>query len=260
MSRGAYHTTRQHHRHPRENELVDLTVIVCEQGEQLVLVTQTDHAKLAADTLQLWMELRDHSWRRLILWATTHHDDGWQEADAAPMVDPSGRPCDFLTLPAAERIRVWERGTARYLTSNPDGAGLILKHALNLLGDSTGEPWTEFLEMLRGRLGMLKQQALPAIPRVATNYRWLKMADHLSLIVCNRWQGAFEMIGPLGRVEGELSDHVLRLRPFPLAGSTRFEIPCRFIPGRTYRDAVDLATTLASARWKACSILIEPFS
>lgn len=212
----------------------EYSVIVCQQGQELMVVTQTDHAKLAADILGLWLELRDHPQRRVILWAALHHDDGWQQADAAPMVDPSGEPCDFLTLPAAERIRVWERGTTQYLTSNPDGARLILQHALRLFRDSKGDQGQGFVAELEARLERLTAEDPTTTRELATSYGWLRIADQLSLVLCNRWLGPFETAGRHPSVRAELDGETMKLSPFPLAGTTRFDIPCRLIPARQY--------------------------
>ena len=53
------------------------------------LVTQSDHARLAADLLRLFRvpELVEHPRRELLLRAVAEHDNGWWEADAAPRLD-----------------------------------------------------------------------------------------------------------------------------------------------------------------------------
>ena len=56
------------------------------------------------------------------------------------------------------------------------------------------------------------------------------------------------------QVEGDR----LLLDPFPLAGSTTFEISCRHIPQRDYRSDTDLAMELATARWEKTSVRLLP--
>ena len=53
------------------------------------LVTQSDHARLAADLLRLFRlpELLEHPRRELLLRAIAEHDNGWWETDAAPRLD-----------------------------------------------------------------------------------------------------------------------------------------------------------------------------
>jgi hypothetical protein len=45
--------------------------------------------------------------------------------------------------------------------------------------------------------------------------------------------------------------------PLPLAGATRFRIPYRRIDKRRYASDVDLATTLARARWDTLEVLVR---
>src|SRR3954451_24193303 len=112
-------------------------MIVTSEGSRLRLRTKPDHAHLAGELLALWHAdgLPLHLRRAELLFAAREHDNGWREADAAPRWDAErGRPHDFMTLPARERIEVWERGVCRFAAERPYASLLIARHALNLFG------------------------------------------------------------------------------------------------------------------------------
>ncbi|HVS02886.1 MAG TPA: DUF3891 family protein [Thermoanaerobaculia bacterium] len=234
-------------------------MIVSGMGATLRLVTQPDHARLAAELLALWRlpKLVDHPRRAGLLVAVREHDNGWREADAAPRVDPaSGAPCSFLDAPDEVRREVWRRGSRRYAASDPYVALLITRHALELLGDRRGEEaWQPLLAELDERHDELCERCELAEVEVAADYRWLAVGDLLSLTACSG--------GPESRSRHEyraqLVDATLHLAPFPLAGTTTFSIPCRRIPARRYRGDADLGGELAAARWQHFALRVAPF-
>ena len=240
-------------------------------GQEWLVVTQTDHAALAADLLSAWRSLAPVPDRELLLRATRRHDNGWQEADSAPRVDAGGSPLDFLRLPSRDRRKLWERGMDRYLHSEPECALLIVEHAISLHRDR--RPDSEIETLLDGALRR-RDELLAEIPGgdglLATLYPWLRIADDLSLRACMGLPlTPVELAAPEGPIRCSLlrpgaapapsrSPWRLALAPFPLAGTTGFPLRCRRIPRRAYRSDADLATTLAQARWLDLSLRVEP--
>jgi hypothetical protein len=248
-------------------------MIVVSEGSHLLLVTQNDHARLAAEIVELWRAdgLPGHPRRADLLFAVREHDNGWRETDSAPHCDVErGRPHDFLTLPREERIELWERGVSRYAGERPYAALLITHHARQLHQGRRGqEEWKSFLERLDERERELLEAAGASEEEVGADYCWLDVADQLSLVACNRWREPFERRGIRGRLEGDTAldildvldvPDVLRLDPFPLAGATTFRIPCRAIPDRRYRGDADLGGEMAAARWTERALKVAPFS
>jgi hypothetical protein len=233
-------------------------VIVASEGDRLLLVTQPDHASFSAELLSLWRAdgLPAHPRRAELLFAVREHDNGWRETDAAPRWDAGrGRPHDFLTLPREERIELWQRGTARFAGEHPYAALLITRHALQLHRDRRGqEEWQPFLDYLDELSQGLTEATGAGGKRVEGDYRWLDLADLISLGVCSRWSKPFGRHG----VQGELRGGTLHLEPFPLAGATAFRIPCRRIPDRPYRGDADLGGELAAARWEDLPVRVAP--
>lgn len=232
-------------------------MIVVERDTDLQIITQTDHAYLAAQILSLWRtELAGHPRRREILYAARHHDNGWQEADAAPTLDPSGtRPYDFLSIPQSVYVSIWERGTTRYLTQDSYVALLITEHALRVRTAAPRDRGEmQLLETLSERRDDLQQSTQTDDDQLAEDYRWVALADFLSLVACCGWSVPFRRHG----VSGILAGDTLRLTPFPLAGATTLGVPCRHLPRRAFTGDADLATALASCRWQRATMRVAP--
>lgn len=234
-------------------------MIVFTGSDGLEVVTQNDHAALAADLLGLWRldGLPQSPRRPRLLQAVREHDNGWREVDSAPIVnEETGRPHDFLTVPSGARQELWERGTSRYLEDDPYVALLIVEHGLRIHRSRRHQPdWDDFFERLEERrTGLLDDAAMEA-RWLASDARLVSLADSLSLILCGRWTAPFEGDDYRARLVG---GSTLELDPFPLAGATTFHLPWRRIPRRAYSSDSDLGVELATARWQRRTIRVVP--
>jgi hypothetical protein len=235
-------------------------MIVVPADSSFLLITQPDHAHLAGEILSLWRAdgLPDNPRRDDLLFAAREHDNGWREADAAPRWDAErGRPHDFITLPARERIAVWERGVCRFAAERPYASLLIARHALNLFGGRRGEEgWDRLLGFLEDFENGLLEQTGVEPETLEEDYRWIDLADQVSLAACARWRE------PAGRYGVRIvpGDGRVGLDPFPLAGATTFRVACRRIPARDYRGDADLGGELAAARWEETAVRIAEVS
>ncbi len=233
-------------------------MIVVEESDGLVLITQPDHARFAAQLLALWRtgELRHHPRRELLIAAVREHDNGWREADAAPRIDPAtGRPYNFRSLPAEPRREIWQRGVDRFAEQDPYVALMLAEHSWQLhRGRRSGAGWPAYLdELAERRQDLLAATGLDAA-ELAADYRWLELGDALSLAVCCRSGAPVVRDGLTARLRaGELE-----IDPFPLAGATTFEIPGRRIPDRPYCGEADLARALGTARWTRWPVRCRP--
>lgn len=229
------------------------------RDSELVVFCQTDHAHLSAELLALWRDpfLLEHPRREDLLFAVRRHDNGWQETDAAPALHPDGdRPHDFMSIPAPLRREIWERGCARFAAERPYVALLIAEHALHLLERDDGGKSTEreFLDRLREQRTTLLEISGLAEEELARDYAWLRLADFLSLVICNGWSEPFERGATKGRLESEKR---LRLEPFPYAGATTFRVACRRLAQRPFTGDADLAGALAASRWEEWAVSVQ---
>jgi hypothetical protein len=167
-----------------------------------------------------------------------------------------------MTLPEKDRIELWERGVCRFSAERPYASLLITRHAINLFHDRRGkEGWDPFLDFLADfERGLLEETGV-AREELEADYRWIDLADLISLTACTQRRGPVERYGvriaPAGNLPDDPGDTV-RLDPFPLAGATSFRLPCRRIPRRDYRGDADLGGELAAARWEERTVRIAP--
>jgi hypothetical protein len=233
-------------------------LIIARQGVDLTLVTQGDHAHLAAEFLGLCRipALLDSPHRDQILRAVREHDNGWRELDAAPPFDPeAARPYSFRTIPDDARRQLWTRGCERHRDTDPLVAALIVEHARQLheswLDAAEWSDWWKELEELSVELA---EELELTSESLAESYHWLSLADSCSLAVCEQRPDSFVV----GDIRVRSCDDSLFLDPFPLAGATSFELRCRRIPDRRYRNAVDFGRTLVTARWATRNVRFRP--
>lgn len=211
-------------------------MIVRTSADHLLLITQPDHAALAAAVMAAWA--RDPlpaDRREQILLAVTEHDNGWQEEDASPLVDTaSGHVLDFTTAPDAVRQRVWPRGAAR-LAASPYAAALVAQHAVSLHERHRSSPaWTAFFEQME----QVRDRALALTPVPLTtlqaDYFFVRMGDLISLTFCNGWHEPQR----LGDYELQLDGPRLTVRPDPFdRREILLSIPARQIPNQAYHSS-----------------------
>lgn len=240
-------------------------MIVTQEGGELLLFTQADHAALASAILALWRDdgLKDHPHRQELLLAVREHDNGWREADAVPRVDPArGRPLDFREVSAADRIEIWRRGVRRFGTDNPRAALLILRHAERIHEEYEAlDGWQDFFDELRARRRELEEGSAIEPSTIECDYRFLEIADALSLGAC----GAFGAVGAgrsqtrqVGGYRFQASLGRIALEPFPLAGATTLEVAHRISSSTPGESSADFLTRLISAPWQRLPVRVEP--
>src|SRR5262245_24363460 len=146
-------------------------------ADDVHLITQPDHAHLAARIIEHAVTLAARPRRDAILLAVAEHDNGWTEEDAAPIVNlETGRVADFVNVPLAVRHRVWPRAIQR-LQQHPWTAALVAEHAVVVYDRFRSEPeWDPFFSgMESSRARMLQVSGLRFHTLVA-DYELLRLA------------------------------------------------------------------------------------
>ena len=236
-------------------------MIVTSLDGELLMVTQNDHAALAAELLSLWRidGVPQNPRRPALLRAAREHDNGWLEADSAPRRRPDGRPHDFMSTQGEVRREIWWRGVRRH-GDEPWVAALILEHALSLhRRHRDDEAWRDDLAAWREMRDELLAGSAAGAAELRADYRLLDATDTLSLALCAGWREAGEHAGVRyrARLRGDVAD--LEIEPFPLAGVTTLRLAVRHIADRPYDSDADLAMTLAQARWRRLPVRVCPF-
>jgi len=110
-------------------------MIVQEQGDQLQLIRQTDHAVLSGFFAREWgneLFKRPEPYESLRL-AASEHDNGWREWELQPRIDPRTRlPYSFMSLPTDAHIALYQRGIERVVKSDRYAGMIVSMHAAGL--------------------------------------------------------------------------------------------------------------------------------
>lgn len=222
-------------------------MIIRAKGDQLLLITQIDHAALAERIMAAWRRdgLPDSPRRDVILLATRRHDDGWIDDDQAPLVnEATGRVQDYVHAPDEVRRSIWPKGVAR-LTAHPYAAALVAQHAMQLFDRYRADPeWAAFFD----RMERASDAHLAATPLTADDlqrdYFFVRMGDLLSLQFCDQWlepqrHGEYESRGDGAR---------LTVTPDPFDGrEVPLSVPARCLPARPFANRTDAIAAFQAA-------------
>jgi hypothetical protein len=158
-----------------------------------LLITQPDHAALAATIMRGWQRggLPESPRHVAIMLAVQAHDNGWQEVDAEPCLDPAnGRVLDFVHVPEDVRHAVWHRGVAR-LMGEPYAAALVAQHAVHIYRRMRQQPgWRQFFVDMTAARDRHLASARETIETLQREYAFLRLADLASLTFCGVDTGA----------------------------------------------------------------------
>lgn len=207
-------------------------MIVRSNGTRL-LITQPDHAALAARIMAAWRAggLTDSARRDAILLAVREHDNGWRELDASPILAPDGSVVDFMTAPDEMKQGVWPRAVQR-LSAEPWTAALVAQHAIHVYRRyRASAAWTDFF----ARMESLRDEHVAAsgesLETLLADYPFLRIGDLLSLTFCCGWTD--EQKDDTGSpVSIRLRCERLVITPDPFEGAdVPFEIGAREIGG-----------------------------
>src|SRR6266852_6609451 len=110
-------------------------MIIQEQGDQLVLIRQTDHAVLSGFFAREWGNeqfTRPEPFASFCL-AAAEHDNGWREWELLPGLDLKTRlPYSFTSIPTEEHIALYQRGIERLVKEDHYAGLLVSMHCAGL--------------------------------------------------------------------------------------------------------------------------------
>jgi len=268
-------------------------MIVREQGDELVLIRQTDHAVLSGFFAREWgNELFQRPELFESLWlAASEHDNGWQEWELQPEIDPKTRlPYSFMSLPTDAHIQLYQRGIDRAVKCDRYAGLLVSMHASGLYdraratipGFSAKYVKSTETELVSGFLRGLKLQQLrlkvdlrgdTAMKDLVqdklleNNSRRLEALDRLSLYFCMSSaprEATIENV-PVddqgSEVDWELrpdGSNAVSLGPYPFRREPlQVSILTRKVPKRLYIDSLDFQKTLARAPYTALNFTLH---
>ena len=196
-----------------------------------LFISQPDHAALSAIIMRGWKSggLPESPRYTSIMLAIQSHDNGWEEVDTEPCLDPAtGQVLDFVHVPEEVRHAVWRRGVER-LAGEPYAAALVAQHALHIYRRMRQQPgWRQFFVEMTAARGAQVAAAHESLETLQREYAFLRVADLASLTFCGvDTDGQAQEMGYDIRLEGWR----LVITPDPFEGeSFDIEITGRKLP------------------------------
>ncbi|HJZ65726.1 MAG TPA: DUF3891 family protein [Candidatus Acidoferrum sp.] len=267
-------------------------MIIQEQGDQLLLIRQTDHAFLAGFFAKEWgnEEFPRPEPSASFCLAASEHDNGWTEWELEPTLDAKARtPNTFMSIPTEEHIALYQRGIERLVKVDHYAALLVSMHCAGLydraratmpgysakyVKASEGALVTDFVQRLRLQQLRLKTDLRASAATkdfviedtLKANFERLEALDRLSLHLCmnpreNCVIDAVPQDSTGNEVDLDLRSEggsVLTLAPYPFKREVlEVSILARRIPKRLYVDDMDFRKALAQAQYFAIKFTLR---
>jgi len=268
--------------------------MIIQQGSDSILtVRQTDHALLSGFFAREWgneLFSKPEPFGSFCL-AAAEHDNGWQEWELTPGVDPkSFAPYSFMSVPTEEHVSLYQRGIDRVVRSDLYAGLMVATHCMGLYDRSRAtmpgysakyvksheqHHANDFVQRLRLQQLRLKVDLRndPATKDftdeklIKANAQRLDALDRLSLYFCLGAEGDATIEGVPVNQYGEEVDWELRhaggsqftLDPYPFRREPlEFAVLARRIPKRRYLDDGDLQSVLAQAPFFQIKYSLRP--
>ena len=110
-------------------------MIIQQGSDPIVTVRQTDHALLSGFFAREWgneLFSKPEPYASFCL-AAAEHDNGWQEWELAPGVDPkSFAPYSFMSVPTEQHVLLYQRGIDRVVKSDLYAGLMVATHCMGL--------------------------------------------------------------------------------------------------------------------------------
>jgi hypothetical protein len=267
-------------------------MIIQEQGDQLILIRQTDHAMLAgyfARAMGNKSFSRPEPFESFCL-AAAEHDNGWNEWELLPQIDPKTfTPYNFMSIPTEEHIALYQRGIERVVRADRYAGLLVSMHCAGLydrtratmpgfsakyVKSNESHLVTDFLQRLRLQQLRLKVdlRADPLMKAYAddhslqANLQRLEALDRLSLYFClapldGSTIDAVPVNGNGNEADWDLQPAgttFVTLKPYPFQKDPlEISILARRVPKRPYADEHEFHKILAQAPYFAMNFTVS---
>jgi hypothetical protein len=267
-------------------------MIIQEQGDQLILIRQTDHAMLAgffARAMGNKVFTRPEPFESFCL-AAAEHDNGWNEWELLPQIDSKTfTPYNFMSIPTEEHIALYQRGIERVVREDRYAGLLVSMHCAGLydrtratmpgfsakyVKSNEAHLVTDFLQRLRLQQLRLKvdlradslMKAYADDHMLQANLQRLEALDRLSLYFCLAPLDGSTIDAVPVNANGSEADWDLQpagstfvtLNPYPFQKDPlEISILARRVPKRPYADEHEFQKILAQAPYFAMNFTLS---
>ncbi|TWU09023.1 hypothetical protein CA54_42630 [Symmachiella macrocystis] len=236
-----------------------------EQGADWLIVSQVDHARLAAELAQVWRHSIASSWgiSELLFHAVLKHDDGWRAWETGLEIDPAnGIPRDFTEMPMDVASGIWTSSIETCATEHPLAGIWVSRHFCYLAQHSLSSRADNAADVSAARRFLAEQEQSQQQLRSVSlqdvtarefanlselGVRFLRLFDGLSLWLCCaersetseiQCDGQSARFIPYADARIVIDPYVLTKQPLTLA------VPARRIAARAYADNKDLRAAI----------------
>jgi hypothetical protein len=256
--------------------------LILQQNDPIIVIRQTDHAFLSGFFAREWGNdtfSRPEPFNSFCL-AAAEHDNGWQEWELLPGVDPrTFAPYSFMTIPTEEHISLYQRGIDRLIKADLYSGLLVVSHCMGLYDRARAtipgysakyvksqeqHVANDFvqrlrLQQLRIKVDLRNNPATKPFTdenSIKANVQRLEALDRLSLYFC---LGATDDTSienvPVNDTGADVDWEVrpagpsqFTINPYPFRRDPlSFTILARRIPKKRYTDDADLQSVMAAA-------------
>jgi hypothetical protein len=247
-----------------------------DDGNDWLLISQVEHARLAGEIAAAWgndrvAPLPAHD---LLMHAIAHHDDGWVEWERTPRIDPAtGRPREFTEMPMGEATAIWSHSIEKCGQHSSWGGVWVSLHfcwlaekaresrrgnsaETNAIDRFLAEQsrWhAEWRTEIKGGLDAAARQR-----RIVTGFHWVQFFDRVSLwLCCAARSDPWEVESPptpdaMRFTFTPQSPTRIVIQPNPLrVGRLDLSVSAQRIPQREYANDQELHATLRNASHEA---------
>jgi hypothetical protein len=257
-----------------------------DHGSNWLIISQVDHARLAADVASVWGNdcVPTLPEPELLVAAIRNHDDGWDEWEQAIRIDPAtGRPRNFTEMLMSEATHIWLRSIEQCCygkihedspgddQSTFDSEGAARSHSpLSGIWVSCHFCWlakkarknrqgsfddqasiTKFLKRQSQLRRTWKQEADQPEEVLESGFRYIQFFDRLSLWLCQ--SAELEELKVVSHDEqifrfAASESNLIKIEPYPLSvAELSLSVTARCIPARRYKDDNDLQAAIQNA-------------
>lgn len=233
--------------------------------DKWLLTPQPEHARLSAIMAASW-DFPGERPSDEVFKAIMHHDDGWKDAEAQPMVKEDGDPRSFHEMKLRDAVPIYNRCIdLRKESGHLYGTALVAGHFLALVENvdlariSPGDAIAagKFLAVQRTHLKSIKAKLEKAengkalLESFETDLRFLQVCDYLSLLLCTDFSDEETITnvpylrqGNTLRVTRPGSNLTLEVDPLPFKKKLRDHLTSWIIPFMPYDTPEELQAAM----------------
>ncbi|RKD19085.1 hypothetical protein BCY91_13785 [Pelobium manganitolerans] len=232
-------------------------MILREDSENYILITQHDHAYIAGELLSRFKkEFIAVEHFESFKFAVHQHDRAWIVPDSHPLLnDVTHKPFTFLDFPEKLRLYFYRLGIEQVNQANSYAALLCSMHYSSLASVSSSEVAVQFVEREKMRQNhLISKLRIPNTNLLNYQLKILKFCDDLSLYICMNQPGAtknqevalfkkgfvdsefFHENGETRIIASYKDRNTIKLNSNPFEGSFEVKVLLKRVPKKLVKD------------------------